>query len=125
MSEIEGRELDAAIARGLGWETRGDVFFPAGWPRVADWFRVPEFHRSLDALIEHCGPWLRERGLAWNVGTVVEHGIERGWHMSDAFRSQLWHVSWATTVNDGNRVNAQTPALALARAVLAAMEAEE
>ncbi len=94
MSELEGRELDAAIARGLGWEEG----------RYA--WNVPEFHRSLDAIVEHCAPWLRERELRWGI-TVFE-GRPTGWVTGD----ELYEYAMVAT-----------PALALARSVLAAMEA--
>lgn len=107
MTELEGRELDAAIARGLGWEVQGEKYnlFPGTGRYI--WVDLPKFHRSTDAIWEHCGPRMHEHG--WSI-------------------SLKWLKSGdvLAIVNNGERrfVTLDSPDLALARAVLAAMEAK-
>ena len=111
--QLTGRELDAALARALGMplvQSCTDegccehLYLCDGDGTYTD---LPEFHRSLDATVEHCGP-------LWAKGWEFSVGIEDGEAWANVFP---WPKDASTSHGD-------TPALALARAVRAAMVAE-
>lgn len=63
MTDLSGRELDAAIARLLGLAECPDTWLHYRPNGAKLCVMLPEFHRSIDAIVEHCGPWLRESGI--------------------------------------------------------------
>lgn len=94
MNELTGRELDVALVRAMGWTPLE--------------FEVPRYHESVDDLIRDVLPKCWERGMSrWSIVGVEGH---------------VWGLivlDW--TLEHG--VDADTPALALARACLSALEA--
>lgn len=127
MSDLTGRELDAAVARELGWtEIRlhecADPFCWGGCPE--GWIGMPpgERLRELPAF---------STDIAWAMRAYgVMH--ERGWRIDSAFHSPvecsvtLWHAVHGfarATVQPGGRSPDAVLAEAICRAILAAGEA--
>lgn len=126
MSDLQGRELDRAIAEAMGgarakpgwyWfrETGGadgfpDIDAPGQEPLFCD-SPDNQFHSSLDALRDGPERMLREAG--WSV-TVILGGKVGG--------PERWSVVWASDSFDGE-ATAATEAEARARACLTALRA--
>lgn len=114
MSEpLEGERLDVAIAQSLGWkhDAQRGLDDHTAWytPAGVYYWTPPGFHRSLDAILEHCEPVLRERGLRIHLDTEGEQ-----------YEGGVWVPSFDSD-GTGWFELADTPALALARAVLRAL----
>ena len=116
MTDLEGRSLDEALARAMGWKRLGfdqmwkaDVWEhddEAGQTRTL----LPWWHTSLDALLRDIEPVCRERGMEyWMVG-VEDYGKPEG-------------VDYAHAEPNYDEVDyfGPTAATALARAFLAVL----
>lgn len=114
MTELEGRELDEALVHALGWATWRETGALTGAVTDAErrtlYWGIPEWHTSLDAIERDLLPVLRERG--WDHWTV---GSEFEW-VGRFSASVEWGSSFVVVEEVGD-----TPALALARACLAAL----
>ena len=115
MTDLEGRSLDEALARAMGWKRLGfdqmwkaDVWEhddEAGQTRTL----LPWWHTSLDALLRDIEPVCRERGMTiWYLD-----GIHSWRKDAEKYR--------AMTEPDGENAYGPTAATALARAFLAVL----
>lgn len=114
MTELEGRELDEALVHALGWATWRETGALTGAVTDAErrtlYWGIPEWHASLDAIYRDLLPVLRERGWDEIHMSVLAEGRASA-------RVMRCGVGGAETwVRYG-----PTPALALARACLAAL----
>lgn len=73
------------------------------------WGPVPQFHRDLNAIVEHCGPQMKEWGWRWQI-----------WEDSTGH-----FVGYVTGLSEQQLMRFDTPALALASAIHAVMVARE
>jgi hypothetical protein len=109
-NELGGRELDAAIARGLGVDKHPDWWWwkttMPSWPDdVPAMYCGPEFHRSLDATMQHCGQY------EWVLCTVADSSF-----VAEAWPKGRWGKQGSA--------QADTAALALALAIRASQETD-
>ena len=117
MTDLEGRALDEALARAIGWvwlepaEERGDG--GAYWRQPSGNIRpVESWHNSLDRLLRDIEPVCRERGM---VDVLMEWATTNN-------ASRPWRVSCSVNDEpDAEFASGPTAATALARAFLAVL----
>ena len=99
MTDLEGRALDEALARAMGWDGEGRN-------------HLARYHTSLDALLRDIEPVCRERGM---VDVLMEWATTNN-------ASRPWRVSCSVNDEpDAEFASGPTAATALARAFLAVL----
>ncbi len=116
--ELTGRDLDERLAKAMGWECdlrnpkTNRPYREPKWRNRPEWFwakPLSEYHASIDALLRDVWPECQRRGFTfWGVDGPTEDGYYEA-ETSNSERHYFGH--------------AETPALALARAMLSALEA--
>ena len=96
MTDLEGRALDEALARAMGWDGEGRN-------------HLARYHTSLDALLRDIEPVCRERGM---LRLSIEQAGENLWNAFAKMRSGMSQYEHGT---------GPTAATALARAFLAVL----
>jgi hypothetical protein len=74
--ELDGRQLDEALARAMGWTLVDSFREQWAVPGRAFDQVIPRWHASLDALLRDIEPVCRERGMAdWRLETYARGSV--------------------------------------------------
>lgn len=116
MTDLEGRALDEALVRAMGWKdihvSDGNVLMGVHPNPVLGYRDVPAYHDSLDRLLRDIEPVCRERGM---VDVLMEWATTNN-------ASRPWRVSCSVNDEpDAEFASGPTAATALARAFLAVL----
>lgn len=86
MAELQGRELDAALARALGWEVDENRMYPVkgDWVICSDYRALPYYSLSLDAMHEVEAEHFRRGKLAREyTKALIEIAVDPFWQDDD------------------------------------------
>ena len=109
MTDLEGRSLDEALARAMGWKISQQYGWGLWDTAEGGLAFVQSWHASLDALLRDIEPVCRERGM---LRLSIEQAGENLWNAFAKMRSGMSQYEHGT---------GPTAATALARAFLAVL----